>query len=342
MQASRTTDVLSRPILGGMIGFLAILGGLITYKAGGAMGAIAKVQGGGTLSEKSLWFQGPGWSARVDPLVHAVNYMGWVTLALVYGLLIGAAVRAVLPRTWLARTIGAEGARGQLLASLAGAPLMLCSCCATPVFEGVYRRTGRLGPSLAMLVAPPALNPGALALTFLLFPAPIGWTRLGVSLALVWVGMAWVGGRVGADLPPQASALELDDSPSLAVAFGQSLKEVTLRSLPAILLGILLSAWLITAAPIAGLTDVLSGIPLLLLATLLAVVIAIPTFAEIPIGLALLHAGAPQGIVLAVMVAGPAINLPSLFGIATLSNWRVALATGTTVFGFSVVAGLAI
>ena len=97
MQDSKPADGLSRPLLGGVIGLLAILGGLITYKAGGAMGAIAKVQGGGTVSEKSLWFQGPGWSASMDPLVHAVNYMGWVTIALFYGLLIGAAVRAVLP-----------------------------------------------------------------------------------------------------------------------------------------------------------------------------------------------------------------------------------------------------
>jgi len=49
---------------------------------------------------------------------------------------------------------------------LAGAPLMLCSCCVAPIFTGVYERSARLGPSLGLMLAAPALNPAALILTF--------------------------------------------------------------------------------------------------------------------------------------------------------------------------------
>lgn len=326
----------SRALLIGLGAFLALLGALITYKAGGAMSAIAKVEAGGTISPKSLWYQGEG----LDSMIHAVNYMGWVAIALTYGILIGASVRAFLPRTWLDRTLGAGGIRGQVTASLAGVPLMLCSCCATPVFEGAYRRTGKLGPSLALLIAPPALNPGALVLTFLLFPPSMGWLRLVASLGLVLLGMAWVGRTPTSSVVAQDSALETLEHPSLFRAFGQSLKEVATRSLPGILIGIFLSAWLITDAPVPDMAASLSGFPLLLVATFVAVLIALPTFAEIPIALALLHAGAPHGVALAVLIAGPAINLPSLFGVAALSSWRVAVATAGAVFAVSVGAGL--
>jgi uncharacterized membrane protein YraQ (UPF0718 family) len=320
----------SRPLLAGLVGFIAIVGTLITYKAGGAMTAIAKVEAGGGISSNALWYEGAaGGNATV---VHTINYVGWVAIALAYGLLLGAAIKAVLPRAWLARSL--EGPRGQILGGLFGAPLMLCSCCATPVFEGVYKRTGRLGPSLAMLLAPPGLNPAALVLTFLLFPAPLGLARLVLSVLLVVAGTACVAHFFPGTQSTTSSLLEEEAQSwtGLLRAFAKALLEVTMHSLPAILLGIVLSAWLITSAPIPEFAASLSGFPLLIMVGLVATLIAIPTFAEIPIALALLQAGAPNGVVLTVLVAAPLVNLPSLLGLAKLASPKVALATGAMVF----------
>lgn len=54
-----------------------------------------------------------------------------------------------------------------------------------PPLRGVYERTRRLGPSLALMLAAPALNLAVLTVTFLLSAGTLEWTRLAVSLLLV-------------------------------------------------------------------------------------------------------------------------------------------------------------
>jgi uncharacterized membrane protein YraQ (UPF0718 family) len=78
-----------------------------------------------------------------------------------------------IPRDWFALALSGPGLRSTFSGAAAGVPLMLCSCCAPPVFEGMYGRTRRLGASLALMLAAPGLNPTALALTFILFPVPV-------------------------------------------------------------------------------------------------------------------------------------------------------------------------
>jgi len=65
-----------------------------------------------------------------------------------------------------------------------------------------------------------------------------------------------------------------------------------------------------------------------------------PTFFEIPLALVMLSAGAPAGAGVAMLIAGPAINLPSLFTIARSTNWRVAAAVALTIFAVAVAGGL--
>lgn len=78
--------------------------------------------------------------------------------------------------------------RAHVIAAIGGAPLMLCSCCVAPIFTTVYERCRRLGPSLAMMLAAPSLNPAALALTFMFFAPAVAWTRLVLAVVVVLVG----------------------------------------------------------------------------------------------------------------------------------------------------------
>jgi uncharacterized membrane protein YraQ (UPF0718 family) len=264
-----------------------------------------------------------------------------VLIALVFGVLLGALVEALVPERWLARTIGAGGARGQLLAVAAGAPLMLCSCCVAPLFDGVYARTRRLAPSIALLLASPALNPFALGLTFLLFPAPIAWGRLIAAAGLVLAGSSGVEALVGSAAPVcQAAPPPPSTGAGLARAFGGGIRRIAWRALPAIALGAFLSACLASAVPFPALSSM--GGSATVVAAALALPLAFPTFGEIPVALALQIAGAPAGAVLAVLIAGPAINLPSLLSISRAASWRAAAATATVVFAFSVASGLAL
>ena len=342
MSIDSTSPPPTLPLFSGIIGLFAVIAGLINYKAGGAISAISKVQAGGTIAPKTLWE--PTLIADSATFVHIINYAGWVVIALSFGLVIGAAIKAFLPQAWLINSFTAGGIKGQLMAALLGAPLMLCSCCATPVFEGVYSRTKRLGPSLAMLLAPPGLNPGALILTFLLFPGPIGIARLLGSLLLVLIGTSIVDRRYSPSVALSPSVFE--EQPQnwggSIRAFFTALKTVSINSLPAIVLGIILSAWLITSAPVGAFADTLSGPSLMIVVTLVALLIAIPTFAEIPIGLAMLQLGVPHGVIVAVLIAAPIINLPSLLGLAKLASPKVSFATAVVVFIGATMSGLAL
>jgi uncharacterized membrane protein YraQ (UPF0718 family) len=68
--------------------------------------------------------------------------------------------------------------------------------------------------------------------------------------------------------------------------------------------------------------------------------LAMPTFFEIPLALLLLSAGAPTGAAVAIMIAGPAINLPSLFTVARSTNWKVAGAVALSIFLLAALAGV--
>ncbi|MBV9945417.1 MAG: hypothetical protein JOZ69_01045, partial [Myxococcales bacterium] len=68
--------------------------------------------------------------------------------------------------------------------------------------------------------------------------------------------------------------------------------------------------------------------------------VALPTFFEIPIALVMLQMGASPGAALAVLVAGPVVNLPSLFVLGRETSPRVALALAAGVWAIATASGL--
>ena len=120
-------------------------------------------------------------------LRESLFYLRRIWIALVYGLLIGAAVRAFVSPRRVAELLGWGGrVRRQLAGGLVGTPLMLCSCCITPIFQSVYERGARLRSALAVMLASPGLNPAALLLTALLFPPTLAVARVSAALTAVF------------------------------------------------------------------------------------------------------------------------------------------------------------
>ncbi|MFN7970919.1 MAG: permease [Acidobacteriota bacterium] len=314
---------------------------LVTYKASAALATIAKVEKTGTLGPKAEWIPTAALPAAARPFAGTANYFSWVLIALTFGVLLGAIVKSLIPDAWLARTLAGRGVQGQLVAAIAGAPLMLCSCCVAPVFEGVYERTRRLGPALGLMLASPALNPAAIALTFMLFPASIAYSRLVLAIALVLLASSLLG-RAFPDT--RAAECPVDwQRPAyggMLRGFFVALGQVMWRSVPAIALGVLASAAITGLVPVQSLAGSSGAMIATVAVALLAVPLAMPTFGEIPIGLALLSAGAPQGAVLALLLAGPSVNLPSLLTLARVVSVRVAIATAATVFVLASAGGL--
>jgi uncharacterized membrane protein YraQ (UPF0718 family) len=80
----------------------------------------------------------------------------------------------------------------------------------------------------------------------------------------------------------------------------------------------------------------------LLITATIAVPLALPTFLEIPLALGLLAAGFPPGAAVALLFAGPSVNLPSLWSVAKVSGARVAVAVAGLIWILAVTAGLLI
>lgn len=112
-----------------------------------------------------------------------------------------------------------------------------------------------------------------------------------------------------------------------------------LRRLTLIAVGVLISMAVALWLPVGALASTAGETVAIVVVGLLAVPLALPTFFEIPLALILLSAGAPPGAAVAMMVAGPAVNLPSLFTISRSTNWKVAASVAFAIFVLSVAGG---
>jgi uncharacterized membrane protein YraQ (UPF0718 family) len=92
--------------------------------------------------------------------------------------------------------------------------------------------------------------------------------------------------------------------------------------------------------PLSSFTSAGGQFLVIMLVALIAIPVALPTFFEIPLALIMLAAGAPAGAAVALMIAGPAVNLPSLFTIARSTNWRVAAWLALSIFVLAVAGGV--
>ena len=329
-------EVSKASVVFGVLLLLVTVGGLVAYKATGSLAVIGKVQATGSLKPRFDLLAAGAFD-------RTLSYFNTVWPALLFGVLISGAVRAFVSPRWLASLFGGGRVRSQVVAGLAGAPLMLCSCCVAPVFTSVYERSSRLAPSLALMLAAPSLNPAALFLTFLLFGGKLGALRLLAAAACVLL-TGVVAERVfklnPAACPAGEASSQTGGVTSLFVSFVRSCLKVAVQTVPLIVAGVFLSMliarWLPTGWSGSGVAQVLA----VLLVAAVAVPLALPTFFEIPLAFLLLGAGMPAGAAVALLVAGPATNLPSLLTVGRATGWRVPLLVGVTVWVLAVAAGL--
>ncbi len=311
----------------------------MVYKGTAALAVIQKVQNTGAFQPRANVVPMPGNPAQVNVLTRSMNYFLAIWPALLFGILISGAVRVLDPPRWFGQALGGGRIRSQLLGALAGAPLMLCSCCAAPVFSGVYERSSRLGPSLAVMMAAPSLNPAALILTFMLFDHRTAFARLAMAgLAVFFTGFLIE--RFVPVTPVDCATKVEETNRPLLTTFLRSCLQVAVRTVPLIAVGVLVSMAIALWLPLGSLASSSGQIVAIILVALIAVPLAMPTFFEIPLALILLSAGAPAGAAVAMLIAGPAVNLPSLFTIARSTNWKVAGSVALAVLVLSVAGGL--
>jgi uncharacterized membrane protein YraQ (UPF0718 family) len=189
--------------------------------------------------------------------------------------------------------------------------------------------------------AAPALNPAALILTFMLFDYKVGTVRLGASIAAVlFTGL--IADRL---LGKTKVSCDTDNwraggRPTDFIHFLRACARVAVRVVPVIIIGVVLSMIIAQMIPAHTFASPVARILAIVVVAAVAVPLALPTFFEIPLALILLASGAPVGAAVALLIAGPSINLPSLFTIMRSTNWKVAAVVAVSIWTLAVGAGI--
>jgi uncharacterized membrane protein YraQ (UPF0718 family) len=342
-----------RALLLGTLGFAAIaVVGLAWAKWYPYAQKIPAVAGSHTLGKSILTGTAaappePSWRSAVD---YTLSYGRSIWPALVAGLLIAAAVEALLPARRLHKLFRHD--RGQVAGTVSGGllalPSMMCTCCAAPATLSIRRQGVPVSSALAYWLGNPVLNPAALAFMVIVLPWQFVAVRLITGVVLVFgVTMAVArlagAGRVvapGAEKSYGAGP-EATDVISAGRRFVTSLGRLSVRLLPEYLVVVLalggLRGWLFPVGHGLAGWGVLAVIVLAVIGTLFV----IPTAGEIPIIQGLLSAGVGWGAAGALILTLPALSLPSMLMVRRAFPARIIVAVGLSVAALGVLgAGL--
>jgi uncharacterized membrane protein YraQ (UPF0718 family) len=117
---------------------------------------------------------------------------------------------------------------------------------------------------------------------------------------------------------------------------------IVVQTVPVLAIGIIGSMMIVQYVPPDLMSSTAFRALVIVVVATVAVPLALPTFFEIPLALGLIAAGAPAGAALALLFAGPAVNLPSLLTLASVTSWKISLALALAIWAAAVCGGLVI
>jgi uncharacterized membrane protein YraQ (UPF0718 family) len=261
------------------------------------------------------------------PLASSVNFFIYdsikVTLMLMVIVFFVAIIRTYITpqkvKKWVA---GKPEGLGNVVAAVLGIPTPFCSCSAVPLFIGFVESGVPLGITFSFLIASPLINEVAAAMLFAMF----GW-QIALIFILSGLIIAIVAGIIIGRLHLDSEVEEfvykckmhdqaekpMTGKERLIFARNES-REITLKVLPYILVGIAIGAVIHGYAPEDFLVNIAG--PDNPLAVPIAVLIGIPLYSNaagmIPILEVLTSKGMAMGTALAFMMAVIGLSLPEI------------------------------
>jgi uncharacterized protein len=228
---------------------------------------------------------------------------------LVLGVVISAAVAALVPAGFLPRALPRRPVVAVPVAAAAGAVLPGCECGSVPIAGRLIARGAPPAAALTFLLSAPAINPVVLTATAVAFPgrpAVVVARLLASLLAATVVGLIW--SRSGRDeLLERVRRRPVAEGPPLRVLLATAQHDL-LQAGGFLIVGAAAAATLQTVVPRSLLDAVASSGPLALLAMAgLAVVMAICSEADAFVAASLTQFS--LGARLAFMVVGPMVDV---------------------------------
>jgi uncharacterized membrane protein YraQ (UPF0718 family) len=261
------------------------------------------------------------------PLASSVNFFIYdsikVTLMLAVIVFAVAIVRTYITpqkvKKWVA---GRPEGVGNVVAALLGIPTPFCSCSAVPLFIGFVESGVPLGITFSFLIASPLINEVAAAMLFAMFGWQIALIFIVSGLIIAIVAGIIIGRlHLEGEIEEFVYKVKLHDLAEKTMNWTERLtfaknesRDITLKVLPYILIGIAIGAIIHGYAPADFLANIAG--PDNPLAVPIAVLIGIPLYSNaagmIPIMEVLTSKGMAMGTALAFMMAVIGLSLPEL------------------------------
>jgi uncharacterized membrane protein YraQ (UPF0718 family) len=291
---------------------------------------------GGAISFDAILPSKPEMPLAVRVGRTSVNWIWTNRFGMYFAIPFGAAMMTLLARSRRPRRFE-HAAANLLCGAVAGAPMGVCSNCATPIGQSLLVSGASTRLTVAAMISSPSFNPVVLAMAFVLFPRQMAVARVLVPALLLLLLPLLI-----SESKPAAISLDLPDwdaparPPLLAVgsAFLRNLFRLTLLTLPWMLLAAVLGALAAELIPAYGThapVSVLGIIAVAILGTLLPV----PMAFDVGLAWVLYTAGVPTPYVATLLCTLGVFSIYSLSALGQKLGVKAAarLAGATALLG---------
>jgi len=291
--------------------------------------------------------QAPSWHGAWS---FTVAYGEDIWVALLAAIVIAAAMEALIPRQRVAAMLTRRSTLGgTVIAALFALPAMMCTCCSAPLTVTLRRNGVPTASALGFWLGNPVLNPAVIAFLAIVAPWQFAVTRIIVGVLLVLVVPTLVTrllassrrGRPAPGMPTDSSSVTVEsfDVRQAPRRFAGAILRLGVTLVPEYFVVVLLigafRGWLMPL----GADTLHWGFLAVLVAAIAGVLIVIPTAGEIPILLGLAAVGTSPAVLGALLIALPAISLPSMAMVGRTLRWRVVALTAGAVAVFAILGG---
>ncbi len=279
----------------------------------------------GPISFDTLLKVTPAMPAPTRVLRTSVNWLYTNRFGMYFALPFGAAMMTLLVGVGTPKRFS-SAAGNVLCGAVAGAPLGVCTNCATPVGQSLLVGGASTRLTVAAMISSPSFNPVVVAMAFVLFPLPLAAMRVVVPVLLL-IALPWLVAEnklVVKSIGVPVAAQEL--GPRLIAFCGtylRNLLRLTLLTLPWMLLAAVTGAMAAELIPAYGThvpVSVLGVIGVAILGTLLPVPMAL----DVGIAYVLYHAGVPLPYVAALLCTLGPVSLYSLTALGKQLGWKTS------------------
>src|SRR5947209_7954411 len=266
----------------------------------------------------------------------SVNWLYTNRFGMYFALPFGAAMMTLFASTGKPKRF--ESAAGNVLCgAVAGAPLGVCTNCATPVAQSLLVGGASTRMALAAMISSPSFNPVVLAMAFVLFPLQLALLRVIVPCVLLFLLPFLV-----PESEPKAVGFDIGALPepvgqrvlAFVKSYARNLLRLTVMTLPWMLLAAVVGAAAAELIPVYGTHLPVSFFGVIGVAVL-GTLLPVPMALDVALAYVLYHAGVPLPYVAALLCTLGPVSVYSLsaMGKQLGRNTSLRLAGATAALG---------